>query len=122
MIIGVGTDIVEKSRIKKACENPHFVQRYYTDAECALMKQRECRAASNFAAKEAVAKALGTGFRGFEPKEIEVLRDEIGKPYVVLHGDAKRVAGQLGVANIHVSISDTDSNTVAFAVAEGERS
>ena len=69
---------------------------------------------------EAVAKALGTGFRGFGPKDIEALRDELGKPYVKLYGGAERRAAQMGIQDIQVSISNIKDYALAFAVAQGE--
>ncbi|MEG0566161.1 MAG: holo-ACP synthase, partial [Hungatella sp.] len=76
--------------------------------------------AGNFAVKEAVAKAFGTGFRTFMPIDIETLRDELGKPYVVLHGEAKTQAGKMGIGQIHTSISNTKEYAFGFAIAEGD--
>ena len=76
------------------------------------------RLASDYAAKEAVAKALRTGFRSFSPGDIECLRDELGAPFIVLHGEAKRLAASLRISRIHISLSDTDEAALAFAVAE----
>lgn len=119
MIIGVGTDIIEIKRVERSCENPSFLEKYYTEREQELVRQRKSRAASNFAVKEAVSKVLGTGFRGFGAKDIEVLRNDLGAPYVVLYGGALELSKQLGIENIHVSISDTKDCVVAFAVGEG---
>lgn len=119
MIIGVGTDIVEIKRVEKSCENPRFLEKYYTEAERELIRQRKSRAASNFAAKEAVSKVFGTGFRGFSAKDIEVLRDELGRPYVVFHGSALELSKTLGITKVHISLSDTKDLVVAFAVGEG---
>ena len=71
-----------------------------------------------FAAKEAIAKALGTGFRAFMPIDIEVLRNELGKPYVNLYGGAAKRAFELNVGIIHVTITNTKEYAQAFAVAE----
>ena len=76
--------------------------------------------AGTFAVKEAVAKVFGTGFRGFELKDVEVLRDELGKPYVVLHGNAKLLAEEKRIRKIEVSISNTKEHAMAFAVGEGD--
>lgn len=120
MIIGIGTDIVEIKRVEQACENPRFLDKYYTQAEIELIRQRKSCAASNFAVKEAVSKVFGTGFRGFGAKDIEVLRDELGKPYVHLYGGALELSEKLGIVNIHITISDTAQCVVAFAVGEGK--
>ena len=70
--------------------------------------------------KEAVSKVFGTGFRGFGLLDIEVLRDELGKPWVRLHGGAKKLADSLKITRIHVSITNTGSLASAYAVGEGE--
>ncbi len=120
MIVGVGTDMVEIGRVKRACERQAFLTHVYTDEERRQSGDRVSRLAGDFAVKEAVAKALGTGFRGFFPKDIEVLRDPLGKPYVNLHGPAKEAARERGVASVFVSITDTADLAAAFAVAESE--
>lgn len=118
MIVGIGTDLIEIDRIKKACEKEAFLLRVYTEEECRQAGKNSSRLAGNFAVKEAVAKVLGTGFRTFGPREIEVLRDGLGKPYVNLYGEAGVLAERLGIAAIHVSISNTKEAAVAFAVGE----
>ncbi len=67
-----------------------------------------------FAVKEAVAKVFGTGFRTFMPGDIEVLRDELGKPYVRLYGGALEQFEKMGMEQIHVSISNTNGLAMAF--------
>jgi len=119
MIIGIGTDLTERNRIMKACEKERFLSRYYTSKEIVLLQYRPESAAGNFAVKEAAAKALGTGFRGFGPADIEVLRDELGKPEVYLYGGAARRAEELGAEKIHASISDDGDYALAFVVLEG---
>lgn len=118
MIFGIGTDLVEIERIKKACEKQAFLSRTYTEEECRQAGDNITRLAGNFAVKEAVAKAFGTGFRRFWPGDIEVLRDELGKPYVNLHGGARTAAEELGIVKIHASISNTKEYAVAYVVAE----
>lgn len=119
MIIGIGNDIIETERVIKACGRRSFLEKVYTVRERELIAEKQSRAAGNFAVKEAVSKVFGTGFSRIRPREIEVLRDGLGKPVVVLHGRAEQLAKELGIARIHVSISDTDSLTTAFAVGEG---
>ncbi len=118
MIVGVGTDMVEMERVRKACGKQVFEKRVYTEEERRQAGSNVSRLAGDFAVKEAVAKALGTGFRGFMPGDIEVLRDELGKPYVKLYGGALRRAEELGIGHVHVSITNTKEYAVAFAVAE----
>ena len=113
MIVGIGTDLIEIERIKKACEKEAFLVRVYTEEE-------RRQAGGDFAVKEAVSKVFGTGFRGFGLLDIEVLRDELGKPWVRLHGGAKKLADSLKITRIHVSITNTGSLASAYAVGEGE--
>ena len=92
MILGVGTDLVEIDRMRKACEKEYFVSRTFTEAESRQAGGSASKLAGSFAVKEAVAKVFGTGFRTFMPGDIEVLRDELGKPYVMLYGKAEETA------------------------------
>lgn len=120
MITGIGTDLVEIARVQKAIGRSAFLRKVYTEREQELIKVRAVRSAGNFAAKEAVAKALGCGFSGIRPIEIEVLRDVSGMPYVVLHGRAKQKAADMGITRIHVSITDTEQYAQAYAICETE--
>ncbi len=118
MIVGIGSDLIEIKRIKKACENKAFLLRYYTENEIAAFEGKYSSLAGNFAVKEAVSKTFGTGFRSFGPKDIEVLRDELGKPYVNLYNGAKELADKVNISNIMVTITNTDDLAAAFAIAE----
>ena len=125
LICGVGTDIVEVERIKNAIErNDKFLERIFTITELDYLKSRNLRpeyVAGRFAAKEAVAKALGTGFRGFDFKDIEIDRTTLGKPIVTLKGKAKLIAKKEGQYNIHLSISHGVDSAVAYAILEVEK-
>jgi len=113
-ILGIGTDIIKTARFEGV--TPRFTERAFTPNERAyLFGKPIASAAGLFAAKEAVAKALGTGFRGFWPNDIEIYHDEWGKPQVQLHNGAKEAAGD---CRIHISISHTDTDAIAFAVIE----
>ncbi len=118
--MGVGTDMVEVERIEKACGRQAFLSRIYTEEERRQAGENILRLAGDFAVKEAVAKALGTGFVTFRPGDIEALRDERGKPYVRLYREAESLAKTMGISRIHVSITNTKDYAVAFAVAEGK--
>ena len=122
MLTGVGCDLIEIERVEKACEKEAFLLRVYTEEERRQADGRVSVLAGTFAVKEAVAKVLGTGFRTFMPKDVEVLRDELGKPYVTLHGNARNVADEKKIKRIEVSISDTKEFVMAFAVGEGDDS
>ena len=121
MIIGIGTDITEVERIKKNMENNRFLQKIYSERELEYLKIRKFNpqtATGMFAAKEAVAKCLGTGFSNFGPCDIEILKDEIGKPIVFLSKNALKKAEELNIKTIHISISHTNDFAVAQCVAE----
>ena len=117
MIYGIGVDIASASRVEKACERPGFVARFFSDAEREMFLQHPYRAAANFAAKEAFAKALGTGIRGFALREVSALRDELGKPYYVFSGAAAALVAEKGL-RAHLSLSDEGDAVVAMAVLE----
>lgn len=117
MIVGIGNDIVEINRFENLKES--FIERCYTEQEIQSAQGHTALFAANFSVKESVAKAFGTGVRGFELREIEVLRDDLGKPYVLLHGKAEKLAQDLGIVHIFVSISDTKDLVMTMAVTEG---
>lgn len=118
MIIGIGNDLVEIRRFKDLKNKTAFADKYYTEREVCASKGRPSFLAANFSVKESVSKVFGTGIRGFSLKEIEVLRDEYGKPYVNLFGKAKELAQNLGIKTIHVSITDTEELVMTMAVGE----
>ena len=114
-----GIDLTEIDRIRRAARNPRFVTRVFSAEEIALFRRRGMRPetmAANFAAKEAFAKALGTGVRGFALGEVAVLRDSLGAPYFALSGRAKELAEGRGLA-FSVSLTHTDELAAAFVVA-----
>lgn len=119
MIIGIGTDLIEIDRVIKACNKGAFLKKYYTLKEIELIQADKRKSADNFTVKEAVAKMFGTGFRGIKPIEIEVLRDQLGKPYVNLYGKAKEKSLESGIDKIHVSISNTKLYAIAYVIGEG---
>lgn len=118
MIVGIGTDLIEIQRIKRACAKEAFFIRCFTDAERALIADNYVRAAGNFAAKEAVSKVFGTGFRGFSLRDVEILRDELGRPYVNLYNGAYKLSENKKINVIHLSITNTMDFAQAFAVGE----
>jgi holo-[acyl-carrier protein] synthase len=118
VITGIGVDLVEIHRVVQACQKEHFKLRCFTEAEIELIQLDQKKAADNFAVKEAIAKMFGTGFRDFGLKDIEVLRDELGKPFVNLYGKAKELAMTQGITKIHVTISNTKEFANAFVVGE----
>ena len=112
MTIGIGIDIVEVERIEKLISTKeNFLLRNFTNSEIEYFSQsKSIRAetvAGNFAAKEAFAKALGTGFRGFNLCDIEVLRNELGAPYINFRKERTKT---------QVSISHTKTTAVAVVI------
>lgn len=118
MIKGIGTDLVEINRIEKACHREAFLLRWFTEKEQEIIGNNMSKAAGNFAVKEAVVKAFGTGFDQAEPRDIEVLRDDLGKPYICLYGGAKKLSEQLSIKQWHVSITNTETLAMAFVIGE----
>ena len=112
-IIGIGYDIVEVSRIESVLSRwgKRFEERMFTPQElayCQSKKNRTQRLATRFAAKEAVFKALGTGWqRGVGWTEVEVTNDGLGKPSITLRGRTEKISRQLGVRNVFVSMTNT---------------
>jgi holo-[acyl-carrier protein] synthase len=124
-IIGIGTDITECLRIAKMIERHGdlFINRVYTPHEinyCRRRKQVTEHFAGRWAAKEAVLKALGTGWRrGISWRDIEIVNEPGGRPSVRIHGGAKSVVEQLGITSVQITISHCHTHATAFAVATG---
>ncbi len=123
MILGIGTDIIEISRVKKALQRPSFLARVYTKQEIAYAlsrgAQKAASLAARFAGKEAVMKALGTGLRNGTFKEIEILTDRLGEPFVNLSGGFLAQAKARGVKRIQLSLSHAREYATAICVMEG---
>ena len=125
-VLGIGTDIVECLRVAQMIERHGelFLTRVFTSHEieyCSARKAATQHYAGRFAAKEAVLKALGTGWtRGIHWQDIEVRNEMGGKPQLVLGGAARELADKLGIAEIQISISHCRTHATAFAVAVGK--
>ncbi len=126
MILGLGTDLVAVARIRSALEHrgERFARRLLTEAEWRICQDREDPAqclAARFAAKEAAAKALGTGFQqGIRFRDLEVLRSSGEPPCLVFHGAAADQARKLGVRQTHLSLADEPGYSLATVVLEGD--
>lgn len=121
-MLSTGIDIVEIKRIQKAMKNPRFLERILGRAEYLELHARKFPAqsvAANFCAKEAFSKSLGTGIRGFELSEVEVLRDAGGKPYFKLSGGALQLAVEKGLS-FSVSLTHSRDYAAAVVVAQEE--
>lgn len=125
MILRSGVDLIEIERISSALDRhgERFLQRIYTPAELAECGGDICQhapsLAARFAAKEATAKALGTGIGDVSWQEIEILHESNGKPVLNLYRQAKEVADTLGLTDWSLSISHTHSHAVAMVIAVG---
>lgn len=115
----VGTDLIETARIRKSCERQNFVDTVYSKAEQEIFADKKDPApsmAANWAAKEAFAKALGTGVRGFKLSEVSVLRNELGCPYLELSGSALEISQHRGL-DFSVSLTHTKDYASATVIA-----
>lgn len=129
MALSVGVDIIEIERVRHAVEQhgERFLARVYTPDELARYRHRLPELAVRWAAKEAVAKALGVGLRFLSPAgidwhEAEVLPDARGKPLLRLSGRALALAEEQGLSEWAISLSHGDEDAIAFVVASGPRS
>ena len=125
-MLRTGVDQIEIDRVRKAVDRhgSRFLKRVYTVAELTTCRGRIESLAARFAAKEAVAKALGTGVwrNGIRWIDIEVLRNHsTGAPHLVLHSAASKQAATMGLTEWSVSISHDRDKAIAFVVALGER-
>lgn len=128
MTVGLGVDIVEIARMRRVMERtPSFAAKVFTEAErayCDTKANPVTHYAARFAAKEAVCKALGMGILvdGMRMTDVEVVRDNRGKPAAALHGRAAEIAKEQGILDIPLSLTYTHSVAVANAVAITEAS
>ena len=124
MIFGVGTDVVELSRIQSSYERfgEHFVERILMDEEIELFRRskRPVRfLAMRFAGKEATVKAMGTGFaHGVWLRDVGITNNEWGRPLVIWSERGRGVCDELGIGAGHVSLTDDAGLIIAFAVVE----
>lgn len=116
----IGIDIVEIKRIEKVIEkNEKFLERFFTKNEIEYFKSKNLKTqtiAGNFTAKEAISKALGTGIRNFKLSDIEVLRDELGCPYVNVYNNLENIIRDKNIKEIKVSISHSRDYAVSNAI------
>jgi holo-[acyl-carrier protein] synthase len=125
-LLGHGIDIVETARIRRLIDEhgAHFLDRVFTAAEQAYCNASRKRSlehfAGRFAAKEAVLKVLGTGWRGgIAWTDIEVVKEPSGQPQIRLTGECARIAGERGISRWHVSISHIETHATASAIGMG---
>ncbi len=122
-ILGIGVDIVQNTRIKKLIKNKNFIKRTFGNKEIILAKKFSNKTnyfAKRFAAKESLAKALGTGFRGgLNLKDIEILNDRFGKPYYHNTNKLNKIINNKYRSkdnNLFLSISDETDYSISFTI------
>ena len=124
MIFGIGTDLVDLDRVKAIKSKASFAKKILGPQELAKYKQMSSDQGiyylgKQFAAKEAIAKAFGSGFTSpIFPQAIQILRNNIGKPEIVFSEEVKSYSEGLGITGSHVSLSDESNHLIAFAVLE----
>ena len=119
MIVGIGNDIIEIERIEKAISKEGFKDKIYTQRELENIKKRGNRAetyAGAFSAKEAISKAIGTGVREFSLTDLEILNDDLGKPYVVVSEKLDKIL-KTKKEDYQIEISISHSRKYATAMA-----
>jgi holo-[acyl-carrier protein] synthase len=116
-----GIDIIEIARIERALDRhgERFCRRFFTQQEIDFCAGRPASLAGRFTVKEAVAKALGTGIGDFNWTDIEVVCDGRGRPELVLHNDAQKLASRMGLSEWSISISHTETHAIGLAVGLG---
>tara|TARA_E500000178_G_scaffold163901_1_gene163348 strand:- start:2953 stop:3327 length:375 start_codon:yes stop_codon:yes gene_type:complete len=124
MIYGIGVDQVDLNRVRKLLNKSQtkFEERCFTQNEIIYANRFNDpakRLGARFAAKEAVMKSLGKGWRQLSWKDIEISGG--GKPKIILHGKAKELANELNINNIHVSLSHEEDKAIAFTISEIEK-
>ena len=124
-MLTVGVDLIEIARVERILTHygDRFLERVFTPAEILYCRARPAELAARFAAKEAVAKALGVGVRmiardGINWQDAEIIGDARGKPLIRLYGRAAERAEQLGLTEWAVSLSHTREHAIAFVVAQ----
>ncbi len=121
-LYGIGIDVVEVDRIKSSLSEfgEQFLDRIFTEEEqayCERQKNKELSYAARFAAKEAIAKAFGTGIgKSVGWRELEVLRMDSGEPKILLHGKAAELAQSLHVSEVKISLTHAKHYAAANAV------
>ncbi len=124
-VIGIGTDIVEVTRIKKLFKKypEGFTKRILHENELSILENHPSPVtfiSKRFAAKEALAKALGTGIaNGVSFQDIEIANNKSGQPLLMLHAKTQKIATELGVKKLFISLSDEKKYAIAYVMLEG---
>ena len=126
-ILGIGVDIVENSRIAKSLKNHYFVRRIFSDSEILIAKKITNKISyysKRFAAKEAFAKSIGTGFRNnLTFKDISIINDKLGKPSFIVNEKIKKIIKKqfkTSSFNFFLSISDEKKYSIAYVILQNK--
>jgi holo-[acyl-carrier protein] synthase len=124
-ILGIGVDIVENSRISKSLKNNLFIKRIFSNSEILIAKKitnKKSYYSKRFAAKEAFAKSIGTGFRNnFNFKDISIVNDKLGKPSFLINEKIKKIVKKkfkISSFNFFLSISDEKKYSIAYVILQ----
>ena len=118
MIYGIGVDLVDVSRFEKAIEQtPKLKTRLFTESEIDL---NSYSLAARFAAKEALMKAVGSS-QGLSFQEVNVVKNDQGKPYFELSGETRQTVESAGIENLHLSLSHDGDMAIAYVIAEASK-
>ncbi|MFN7209974.1 MAG: holo-ACP synthase [Aggregatilineales bacterium] len=120
-VLRIGVDMIEVARVQRALarHGERFYARFFTPRERHICAEQPQRLAARFAAKEAAAKALGTGIGAVRWLDLEIDSDAQGRPILKLHAAAAQIAQQLQLTAWEVSLSHTETHAIAFVVALG---
>ena len=128
MIKGVGIDIIENARIKRTFSRFGylFAKKILSVNELQEFSQTKKKVnflAKRFASKEAVSKSIGIGLyrHGLSPSIIDIKKDNLGKPSILINKELKTILGEYSISHLHLSVSDTDDLSTAIVIAEGEQ-
>ena len=120
MIVGIGNDIIEIERVEKAISKEGFIAKVYTQREIENIVKRGNRTetyAGIFSAKEAISKAIGTGVREFALTDLEILNDDLGKPYVIVSDKLNKIIqSKKEIYQIEIAISHSKKYATAMAI------
>jgi|TARA_B110000914_G_scaffold174380_1_gene155478 holo-[acyl-carrier protein] synthase len=126
-ILGIGVDIVENSRIAKSLKNNLFIKRIFTNSEILIakkIKDKKSYYSKRFAAKEAFAKSIGTGFRNnFNFQDISIINDKLGKPSFIINKKIKKIIEKqfkTSSFNFFLSISDEKKYSIAYVILQNK--
>jgi holo-[acyl-carrier protein] synthase len=123
VIRGIGVDVVAVGRLRRWLDDDRLLARYFDEREREAIYERRDGAAlslaARFAAKEAFAKALGTGFRGFGLRDVWVVNDALGKPELHVSGAAARALSRIGGTRLWLSLTHEQEHAIAMVVIEG---